>query len=155
MHTGHSLLSSVLWTYFRYAAVAVVSLALLLVGTAARADEGKSDKGAVRLLKTIPVPVSAANNTAGALYSFDISWVHQATQTYYLADRSNRVVDIVDAKTNTFLGQLAANPSFAGVSPPAVSPGPNGVVTGGHCLFVTDAPSRVVSFDTTNFPPTQ
>jgi hypothetical protein len=135
-----------------------VALALLLVGTAAWADEGKRDKGAVTLRKTIPVPVSAANSTAGALYSFDIGWVDQATETYYLADRSNRAVDIVDANTNTFLGQLDATPHFAGVSPPAFATGtagPNGVVTAGHCLFVTDAPSRVVSFDTTSFPPTQ
>src|SRR6202043_947709 len=32
--------------------------------------------------------------------------------------------------------------------------GPNDVVTSGHCLFVTDAPSRVVSFNTSTFPPT-
>jgi len=33
--------------------------------------------------------------------------------------------------------------------------GPNGVVASGHCLFVTDAPSRVVSFNTSSFPPAQ
>ena len=144
------------------ALAAATALALLLVGNAAWAgngpggNEGVDDRGAVRLLKTIPVPVRAGvNNTAGGLYSFDIGWVDQATQTYYLADRSNRAVDIVNAKTKTFLGQLAASPPFAGASPPATSPGPNGVVTGGHCLFVTDAASRVVSFDTTSFPPTQ
>jgi len=141
--------------------LAAVALALLPVGHAVGAgngpggNEGVDDRGALRLLTTIPVPVSVVNNTAGALYSFDIGWVDQATETYYLADRSNRAVDIVDAKTNAFLGQVDATPSFAGVSPPATSPGPNGVVTGGHCLFVTDAPSRVVSFNTTSFPPTQ
>ena len=153
--------------YFRFAALAAAVAALLLpVGDTAWGDkgknEGKADRGAVRLLKTIPVPVNPANNTAGAMYSFDISWVDQGTHTYYLADRSNRVVDIVDTKTNTFLGQLAATPPFAGFTP-CVGPGhgandcagPNGVVTGGHCLFVTDAPSRVVSFNTTSFPPTQ
>ena len=162
MHTDHSLLSTVLRTYFRYAAVAVVTLALLLVGTAARADEGKSDKGAVRLLKTIPVPVSAANNTAGALYSFDISWDDQATQTYYLADRSNVVVDVINAQTATFVKQLRATPDFRGFKPcgsgdgnppsPGANDcaGPNGVV---HAeapypwLFVTDANSRVVTIN--------
>jgi hypothetical protein len=137
--------------------VAVVAL-LLPIGNAAQSDEGDNGKGAVTLVKVIPVPVTLANNTAGALYSFDISWVDQATQTFYVADRSNRVVDIVDAKTKTFKGQLAASPPFAGISPPAFSTataGPDGVVTGGHCLFVTDAPSRVVSFDTTTFLPTQ
>src|SRR6516165_10077786 len=67
--------------------------ALLLVGNATWADRNGNngneagDDRAVRLVKTIPVPVSASNNTAGALYSFDISFVDQATQTYYLADR--------------------------------------------------------------------
>src|SRR5262249_21776819 len=130
MLQDRGFLHPVLRKYFRYAALVMVALALLPIGNAV-ADEGESDRGAVRLLTLIPVPVSAANNTAGALYSFDISWVDQETQTYYLADRSNKAVDIVNAKTNKFLGQLAATPAFAGVSPPAVSPGPNGVVTGG------------------------
>src|SRR5262249_24979896 len=43
---------------------------------------------------------------------------------------------------------------FTPCSPPAGAndcAGPNGVATAGHCLFVTDAPSRVVSFDTPTF----
>jgi hypothetical protein len=122
--------------------------------------KGKSEAGddrAVRLLKVIPVPGTADNVTNGKLYSFDISWVDQTTQTYYLADRSNNRVDVVDAKTGTFIGGIPGG--FRGVA--VVSgvvqsgqSGPNGVVTGGHCLFVTDAPSRVVSFDlTASFPP--
>src|SRR4029450_1053063 len=70
----------------------VVLVPLLLFGTGSVHAEGP-----VRLLKTLPVPVSAANTTAGALYFFDISWVDQATGTYYLADRSNQAVDILDA----------------------------------------------------------
>ena len=151
---------------------AAIAPALLALTTGAWADhsrhrgggdgegngQGQVDNSAIRLVKVIPVPVSGANTTAGALYSFDISWVDQASQTYYLADRSNKRVDIVDAKTGTFLAQLSATPSFAGVSAPAfatATAGPDGVTTGGHCLFVTDAPSRVVSFDTSSFPPTQ
>ena len=142
--------------------LAVTIPSLLFGNGSSRADDRHDkDKGehqaAVRLIKIIPVPVRAGNTTGG-LFSFDISWVDQATQTYYLADRSNRAVDIVDADHGTFLGQLAATPPFAGISPPGFSTataGPNGVVTGGHCLFVTDAPSRVVSFDTRTFPPTQ
>lgn len=160
MHHKYALLKK----YGGSAVLATVVL-LLIANAAWAAGKPKGGNGneagddrAVRLLKVIPVPVSAANNTAGALYSFDIAWVDQASETYYLADRSNKRVDIVDAKTGTFLTQINATPSFAGVSPPTFSTataGPNGVVAGGHCLFVTDAPSRVVSFDTTSFPPTQ
>ena len=141
----------------------VVTIPSLLFGNGSSRADDRHDKdkgehqGAVRLLKIIPVPVRVGNGTGG-LFSFDIGWVDQATQTYYLADRSNRAVDIVDAERGTFLGQLTATPPFAGISPPAFSTataGPDGVVAGGHCLFVTDAPSRVVSFDTRTFPPTQ
>jgi len=148
----------------KYFGPALATAALLLVWTAARADDGNSQGGkgneagddrAVRLLQVIPVPVSTDNNTAGGLYSYDISWVDQKSETYYLADRSNKAVDILDAANPGKVTQLKASPPFAGVSPPAGGPGPNGVTTGGHCLFVTDAPSRVVSFDTSTFPPKQ
>ena len=87
-----------------FAAGALVSLLALPLGHTAVADEGGrgheagSDR-ALRLLTLVPVPVSMLNTTAGAMYSFDISYVDQGTQTYYLADRSNKAVDVVDAKT--------------------------------------------------------
>jgi hypothetical protein len=142
--------------YFRSATLAVAAAAVLLpVGNAAwgggpGGNEGKADRGAVRLLKTIPVPVNALNTTGG-LYSFDISWVDQQSRTYYLADRSNSAVDIIDTKTGKFVAQLPGG--FAGVRPGTGTSGPNGVTTAGHCLFVTDAPSRVVSFNTSSSPP--
>src|SRR5258708_31844025 len=38
-----------------------------------------------------PIPSAGPDNTtAGAMYSFDISYVDRTNQTYYLADRSNR-----------------------------------------------------------------
>jgi hypothetical protein len=79
--------------------------------------------------------------------------VDQARQLYFLADRSNKAVDVVDAKTDTFLKQIQPNNGhnpFAGISPPAFSTGtagPNGVTTAEPpypWLFVTDAPSRVL-----------
>src|SRR5262249_18518528 len=126
---------------------AVCSAALLggLFGAgAALADN--DDAGAVRLLKTIPIP-----NTAAALHGFDISWVDAASQRYYLADRSNAAVDVVDAKNGVFLKQIKGG--FAGVKFNATGganndiSGPNGVVSSGRWLFVTDAPSRVVTID--------
>lgn len=141
----------------------MIAPAVLLAASTAWGAEG-DDRGreagsdrAIRLLTLAPVPPTAVNNTAGAMYSFDISWVDQATQTYYLADRSNVTVDVVDAKTGTFTKQLNASPPFRGFVP-CVAPGhgandcagPNGVV---HAeaplpwLFVTDAGSRVVTIN--------
>jgi hypothetical protein len=108
------------------------------------ADDDNHGNGPVRLLKTIPVPNAA-------LFGFDISWVDAPTQRYYLADRSNKAIDVIDAKNGTFLKQIPGG--FAGVkfnSKGAANndiSGPNGVVTSGHWLFVSDAPSRVVSID--------
>ena len=142
----------------RCARQAVLAVALVLLSTLATwANDGNDDR-AIRLLKTIPVPVTKDNTTAGALYSFDISWVDQERQLYFLADRSNRVVDVVDAKTGTFLKQIAPTPPhnpFAGFTPcspaddhgPNDCSGPNGVTTAEApfpWLFVTDAPSRLL-----------
>jgi hypothetical protein len=129
---------------------------LLVVGLAfgapALADDGHSNgqshgDRALRLLSLAPVPASATNNTGGAMYVFDISFVDQQTQTYYLADRSNAAVDVVDAKTGGFVKQLAATPPFAGFSGNNNTSGPNGVVAAFPWLFVTDANSRVVTID--------
>ena len=129
--------------------VAVVA-ALLLVGQAVWAGEP-----AVRLLKTIPIPGTHANTTNGKLYSYDISFVDEQTQTYYLADRSNVAVDVVDAKTAELSGQISVSPPFAGVVTTAdcmakggtTCSGPNGVVAASPWLFVTDGGSRVVNID--------
>ncbi len=94
------------------------------------------DRGAVKLLATVPVP---------GLTVFDISWVDPHSQLYYLADRSNKTVDVIDAKRNVLVKQISGN--FKGFTGNNDTSGPNGVVTSGHLLFVTDAPSRVVSID--------
>ena len=66
------------------------------------------------------------------LRSFDISWVDAATQRYYLADRSNAGVDVVDTRTGTFVKVIKGN--FAGVKFNAAGAantalsGPHGVV---------------------------
>ena len=123
--------------------VAALPALLLIASPTLAANDGN----AVRLLNTIPVPVSSANNTAGGMYSYDISWVDQRTQRYYLADRSNAVVDVIDARDETFVKQISANPKFAGFTGSSSKSGPNGVVTFAHYLFVTDANSRVVAIE--------
>src|SRR5262245_36972491 len=84
------------------ALAAAVATAVLSFSSAAIADDNDRGKGearadrALRLIGLAPIPASSANNTAGGLYSFDISFVDQSTDTYYLADRSNAVVDVVN-----------------------------------------------------------
>lgn len=135
------------------ALVAVVVLVLLAGGRKNTVRAWNDiDRAAVSLQTTVPIPGTAANTTGGNMYVFDISWVDQNSQIYYLADRSNAVVDMVDATTNTLLGQLTGG--FKGFTGTNGTSGPNGVTSGGHCLFVSDSPSRVVSFDISTLPPT-
>src|SRR5256712_13341995 len=113
-------------------------VALAAIGAGAARAEGRNG-GAVKLLTTVPVP------SGNQLVVFDISFVDAATQLYYLADRSDKAIDVVDAKRNVFVKQIKAN--FKGFTGSNDTSGPNGVVVSGHFLFVTDANSRVVSID--------
>jgi hypothetical protein len=131
-----------------YSAISILAAAMLSTGASSMEGEGKD--GAVRLLKTVPIPGTAANKTGGNMYVFDISFVDQTTQTYYLADRSNAVVDVVDARTSKLVSQITATPPFRGFSGSNATSGPNGVVAAFPWLFVTDANSRVVTIDLRN-----
>jgi hypothetical protein len=125
------------------ALLGAVSLPLLLFGASAWAQPPQTP---VLFQEAVPIPVNAVNTTGG-LYSFDISFVDQKTQRFYLADRSNQAVDLINAKTDSFVKQISASPAFAGVSPKGAElSGPNGVVTANGCIIATDAGDRVVSF---------
>jgi hypothetical protein len=139
----------------------VAAAALLLAGNASWA----SSEPPVRLLSSVQVPVTDGNPTNG-MYSFDISYVDQATGVYYLADRSNLAVEALAAESVltqirpnnghapfagfTACGTGDGNPPMPGANDCA---GPNGVVAAFPFLFVTDAPSRVLSFDLRFNPP--
>ena len=116
-------------------AFAVAAVAMLLCSVPARADRDGAGQ-AVKLVRTIPVP---------GLVVFDISFVDPATQLYYLADRSNRTIDVVDARRDVLVRQITGG--FKGFTGNNDTSGPNGVVVSGHFLFVTDAPSRIVTID--------
>lgn len=90
-------------------------------------------------IDVIPVP-------GAPLKSFDISWFERSTKTYYLADRSNAAVDVVNATDDTFLGRFKGFVGFRGAN--EVS-GPNGVVVAHpeHELWATDGDSTVKVFD--------
>ena len=124
-------------------ALSPLMLAVVAIGAGAARADG-NHRGAVRLLTTVPIPNTAKN--PNHLASFDISFIDPATQLYYLADRSDKAVDVVDAKRNVFVKQINKG-GFAGPSTSNDTAGPNGVVVSGHWLFVTDANSRVVTID--------
>jgi hypothetical protein len=99
-------------------AFAAVAIAASLCSAPARADrDSDGAREAVKLIKTIPVP---------GLGVFDISWIDPATQLYYLADRSNKVIDVVDARRDVLVRQIRGN--FRGFTGNNDTSGPNGVV---------------------------
>src|SRR6516164_2677784 len=106
------------------------------------------------LLKTIPINGTAAKPTT-QMFTFDISWVDNANNgLYYLADRSNAAIDVVDT-TGAFTG--TPDTLFGQIGGPAVgfqgdtgnnnTSGPDGVAAFFPCIFAGDGNSRVVSFN--------
>jgi len=60
------------------------------------------------------------------LRAFDISWVDAASGKYYLGDRSNGAIDVIDVRTNNVLAQI---PGFVGATGKNDTSGPDGVLT--------------------------
>src|SRR5260370_38426802 len=84
----------------------------------------------------------------------DISWVDNSAQKYYLADRTNNAIDLVDAATDTFLGFIGKG-QYTGSKPCPADPkdlrhcsGPNGVVTDnlGH-VWAGDGAGNIIEAD--------
>ena len=155
MLAKHSILRALLKKYV--VSLALATAPLLIAGSTWAAQPAP----ALRLLNSLPIPVSALNLGTGT-FSFDISFVDQSTGVYYLADRNNFAVDVVSAESIvTQIFPTNGHAPFAGFTPCAIQPagandcaGPNGVVAAFPWLFVTDAPSRVLSFDLRTNPPT-
>jgi hypothetical protein len=84
---------------------------------------------------TIPVA-----NSAKPAFSFDISYANAGR--YYLADRNNAAVDVVDTHTNTLIAQIQGTGSnaFTGFNANTDFAGPDGLVgiPGTNILYVGD-----------------
>src|SRR5438309_4663223 len=99
---------------------------------------GPNAKGPVKLIGVIAIP-------GNPILSSDIAWVDSGTKRFYLADRSNFGIDIIDAESNLFVGRITgfAGPGNA-TPPPPNGQGPNGVlVTPGKKVWAGDGNSTV------------
>jgi hypothetical protein len=99
---------------------------------------GPNTKGPVKLIGVIAVP-------GNPILSSDIAWVDSGTKRFYLADRSNFGIDIIDAENNLFVGRVTgfAGPGNATPAPPN-GQGPNGVlVTPSKKIWAGDGDSKV------------
>jgi len=93
--------------------------------------------------------INTVKNPAGPIDGFDISFVDQKTQRYYLADRSNKSVIVIDAKSHKLLGGVDG---FVGISmkngkPDNDTSGPDGVVVIGSQVWAGDGDSTVKIID--------
>lgn len=80
------------------------------------------------LIDTIPVPAG------NPLQNFDVSFVDSATGTYYLSDRANSRVDIINTRTDTLIGSIGGFSGF---------PNGNKTIGGSNGVFVVNNSSQL------------
>jgi hypothetical protein len=95
----------------------------------------------VGLIGVIPIP-------GNPITSADIGWVDPGTERYYIADRANAGVDLIDAESNFYVGRVGGMvgvvPATPGGTATTNGPGPNGVlVTPNRKLWAGDGNSMV------------
>jgi DNA-binding beta-propeller fold protein YncE len=114
-----------------------VTKLVLAAGVALPALAGAAGAAELRQIGTISIPGEPLN-------SFDISYIDQATGMYYLADRSNKGIDIVDTKKGAYVGRATGMVGFSGKNDTS---GPNGVIIAGKEAWVGDGDSTVKVID--------
>ena len=127
---------------------AAAALPALLLGSASAAFAACTGPGAPTDTQT--VCLTAVQIPGNPLRSFDISWVNPDRAEYYLGDRSNAGIDIIDTEQNTFKRRLGG---FVGVKLNASGgvnnniSGPDGVTSHGRWLYAGDGDSTLKVFD--------
>jgi hypothetical protein len=126
-------------SFGRYGALMVT--ALLLGVPIAHADTSTAGNSTDRLLK-IAIP-------GKPLRSFDIGWVDPIRARYYLADRSNASIDVIDTTEGSVVDQIGG---FKGATGNNDTSGPDGVVVtfSGRELWAGDGDSSVKVVDLTS-----
>lgn len=84
------------------------------------------------------------------LRSFDISWVNPDRAEYYLGDRSNAGIDIIDTEKNTFKRTIGGFVGIKLLGSGAVDnnhSGPDGVTSHGRWLYAGDGDSTLKVID--------
>ena len=125
------------------ALLAAVSLAATGTAFAQCTGPGAPSTTETQCLTAVQIP-------GNPLRSFDISWVDADRAEFYLADRSNKGIDIIDTKNNTFKRTITG---FKGIVLTATGgvnsnlSGPDGVVSHGRWLYGGDGDSTVKVID--------
>src|SRR6266851_973317 len=138
------------FTFRNSIAAMLAAPALVGAGTAYAACTGP---GAPANTETQCLTAVQLPQGSNPLRSYDISWVNPHRAEYYLADRSNAAIDIIDTHNRTFKRFLGKG-QFVGVKLNAAGTavnndisGPDGVVTHGRWLYAGDGDSTLKVFD--------
>jgi DNA-binding beta-propeller fold protein YncE len=112
---------------------------ILMAAAAGLALTAPASAEGLKQVGTITVP-------GAPLESFDIGFVDPQTNQYFLADRSNKSVDVIDAKTDKYMTRIIG---FVGDGPKGNVSGPNGIVTvnNGTEVWAGDGDSTVKVID--------
>jgi hypothetical protein len=142
-----------LFAYFSgTVATALLGAASLVPSSAALAacvGPGAPDNTQTQCVTAITIP-------GNPLTSFDISWVNPNRMEYYLADRSNFGIDIINTETLTFSRTIGG---FLGIKLTAAGAvdnnhsGPDGVVSFRRWLYAGDGDSTLKVIDLNTSPP--
>jgi hypothetical protein len=91
--------------------------------------------------------VAAISVGPDGISSFDISYVDPVIGNYFLSDRTNKTVDVIDTATRTVATQLGLG-SFVGFTGDNDTSGPNGVFVVDHrYVWAGDGNSNIRVFD--------
>jgi hypothetical protein len=141
------MLKHVKQAYFAAVATTLLGAAGLVSSSpaalAACVGPGAPDNTQTKCVTAIKIP-------GNPLTSFDISWTDPDRAEYYLADRSNSGIDIIDTRTLKFKRTIGG---FVGIklkAGPAVDnnhSGPDGVVSHGRWLYAGDGDSTLKVID--------
>lgn len=120
-----------------YLLAGAVALAMSGGAFAACTGPGAPANTQTKCLTAVAIPGSP-------LKSYDISFVNPRRAEYYLADRSNKGVDVINTDSLTFKRRLGGFVGFTGSNDTS---GPDGVVTHGRWLYAGDGDSTLKVFD--------
>ena len=131
---------------FAHALAGAASLGICSAVFGACTGPGAPGNTETKCLTAVQIP-------GAALRSYDISWVNPNRAEYYLADRSNAAIDILDTRApafKRFLGKglfVGVKLNAAGTAVNNDISGPDGVVTHGRWLYAGDGDSTLKMFD--------
>ena len=134
---------------YLYASVAAGAISLPATSAFAVCQgPGAPTNTETKCVTAITIPPATPGTT---LQSFDISWVDPARAEYYLADRANKGIDIIDTQSLTFKRRIGG---FAGIVFNSTGTkinnnvsGPDGVTTHNRWLYAGDGDSTLKVFD--------